>query len=419
MTGENAPRNSGLGWVGIASLVTAVAGYAVVVASSRLLTVAENSLFLVFWSALFLGYGVLGGLQNEVTRAVADQGEPQETRHHSGLAILPMGLAIGLALGALIGATSPLWATGAFGPSALAASVALVLGIIAFSGHASLAGVLAGRSQWRTYSLLVGAESLMRLVLVAAVALVAWSVASLELAVALASFTWVALVAFDCRARSGASARVDGSARQFLRGAGQAMLATAATAGLVVGFPVMLSMTTPASEYLAAAPLLLAISFTRAPLMLAVNAYQGVLITSVVQRGQDRRRLVLRLLAVIAAVGVVGALAAAAIGPWLMVTILGPDYWLAPLTLALLTLAAVLLAALTVTGAVTLAVGKHGRYLAGWASALIAAMVILLLPGDITGRSIMSLTLGPIIGIAVHGVAFATAAVPGRTRAER
>lgn len=387
--------------VGIASLVAAVSGWLVMTGAARLLDLEDNARFLVFWSALFFCYGVLGGLQNEVTRAVSSA----RTTGRLGSRVMPTGLALGGGLALLVAATSPWWAPAAFPATAVPATIALSVGVVAFAGHATLAGSLAGRGQWTPYSVLVAGESVARLALAGAVAVVALSLAGLELAVAIASLTWVALVCASPRAREALQARGDGARRDFLPRVAKAMLATTATAALVVGFPVLLQLTSTQEVIAGAAPLMLAISFTRAPLMLVVNAFQGVLIAYVVQRREQRSAILARLLIAIAAVGGAGAIAAALVGPWLMVTILGPDYWLPPLTLALLTLAAVLLATLTVTGAVMLALGLHSAYAAGWVVALAVSFGLLLIPAPITVRAVLALAVGPIVGALVHAIA--------------
>src|SRR5690606_31900283 len=96
------------------------------------------------------------------------------------------------------------------------------------------------------------------------------------------------------------------------------------------------------------------------------------------------------------------ALAASAVGPWLMEVLLGPGYRVAPLVLGGLTVTAALLALLTLTGAATLALGGHRAYAAGWLVATACSAAVLLLPGDLEARVVSSLALGPMVGVAVH-----------------
>ena len=88
----------GMASVGIASVVAAGSGYLVLVVVARYLEPSVNADFLVYWSLLFGGFGILGGIQQEATRSVG-------TAAHTGEAtpgaarVLPWSLLIGLATG--------------------------------------------------------------------------------------------------------------------------------------------------------------------------------------------------------------------------------------------------------------------------------------------------------------------------------
>jgi NADH:ubiquinone oxidoreductase subunit 6 (subunit J) len=88
-----------------------------------------------------------------------------------------------------------------------------------------------------------------------------------------------------------------------------------------------------------------------------------------------------------------------------MAVLIRPSYALPGQVLAGLTFAAALLALLTLTGALTLALGKHGWYSFGWVLATLCSLAILFLPLPIEMRAILSLTVGPVVGVVVHLVA--------------
>ena len=183
------------------------------------------------------------------------------------------------------------------------------------------------------------------------------------------------------------------------------MLATAGSAAIVVGFPVLLRVSTAPEVFTQAAPLLLAVQMTRAPLMIPLTTYQGVAITYFLTHKDRGAAPLLRLGAVVLAVGAVGAAMAAVVGPWLMVTIFGPSYHVAPATLGALTLAAAFLGILTLTGAAVLATGQHTSYAAGWVTATVITVGLLLLPVSIDVRTVLALSAGPAIGVVIHLVA--------------
>jgi hypothetical protein len=88
-----------------------------------------------------------------------------------------------------------------------------------------------------------------------------------------------------------------------------------------------------------------------------------------------------------------------------MATVLGEAYRVDALLLFALTLAAAGLALLTLTGAAALAVNAHRAFSAGWLSATAAATLLLLVPASIETRAVLSLAVGPVLGILVHVVA--------------
>lgn len=396
---SGSPSRGSMGAVALASLASAVAGYVVMLLAAHILTIEQNAQFLVFWAMLFFVFGILGGIQHETTRSVRSA---VVSGGATGARPLPIARAIGAAILVLVLATQWLWATRWFPETAWAVVLAVGVGAVLFAGHSAVAGALAGRGQWNAFALLVGGEAMLRLLLVLVAVLASWYLGGVELASAAGAAMWLLLALTSPKLRSAAGARGDVGARTIMRHALQAMLATAATAALVVGFPVLLRITSTSAAYDLAAPLLLAISFTRAPLMLVVNAFQGVAITTFVADPEGRRGLLLRLLGAVAAVGAVGAGAAAVLGPWLLEVMLTAEYRVGSGVLAVLVIAAAELAVITLTGALALALNRHRLYAAGWVVALAASVAMLVLPGSLTQRAVVSLLVGPAVGAVVH-----------------
>jgi hypothetical protein len=334
----------------------------------------------------------------------AAQHARQRTTAH-GPAVLPWGLAVGCALALPVAASSPWWGPDILGERWGLLTVALCVGVVAFSGHCAVAGALGGQDRWSTFSLLVGSEATVRLALVLVAAAVGLGIAGLEVASAVAAATWLGLLLVSPTARRAARAVSDVPTGRFLRQTGVAMAAAAATAVLVVGFPVAVRATSSVAEYATAAPLLLAVSLTRAPLLIPLNAYQGVAIAHFVSAREHPGRSLLRLSAALTGVGAVGAVLAAAVGPWLMRTLFGPAYDVEPWLLGVLTLGATALAVLTMTGAATLAAGRHASYAGGWVLATVLGIASLLLPLGLDERVAVGLLAGPLLGTLVHVVA--------------
>lgn len=403
--------------MGIASIVSALSGYVVLILVARGLPPDVNADFLVFWSLLFGGFGVLGGIQQETTRAVG-MSQIAGTRPR-GVRVLPVALLVAVALAGLVAVAAPLWRPAMLPGQTGWAAAAVCLSWICYAGHLQVIGALAGRRQWSVNAVIIGGESALRLVLVAMALLIGAGLFGVEVASAASVVLWFVVLALSRRARRAAAARGDDGWRVLLRRLLQAMLASAGSAVLVVGFPTLLRATTDDATWAGAAPLVLAISMTRAPLMLPLTAYQSVVISYFLDPPGRRSAALLKIVGAVGAVGAIGALAAALLGPWLMVTFFGPEYRMSGLVLGALTAASAVLAALTVTGACVLAVGRHTAFATGWLAAAGVAVGVLLLPLTLDLRAVLALACGPLVGLFVHVAALKPVLRDGaRARAE-
>jgi O-antigen/teichoic acid export membrane protein len=263
-------------------------------------------------------------------------------------------------------------------------------------------GALTGHRSWRVYSALVSSEATVRLLLVVIVVLAGATTHGLEIASSAAAVVWTVFVAVSSIARRAARATGDGDTRQFLNRSGHAMVAAASSAVLVVGFPVLLRLTASSLEWTTSAPLLLAISLTRAPLIMPLNAYQGVAITHFLKEQHRGIAVLLRPASLIAGVGALGAAGAYFFGPFIMVVFFGPAYRVSGLLLAALTLAAACLAMLTLTGSAVLAKGQHRIYATGWFLGGAASVALLMTPLPLASRAVLSLCVGPLLGLVIH-----------------
>jgi O-antigen/teichoic acid export membrane protein len=384
--------------VGAATVLSALCGYAVLYLAARDLAPAGFSLFSVFWGAFGLFTGAAFGLLQESTRevrSVRDTGPPTEPH------TLPIRVAVGVAVAAaaLIGGTSPLWAPHVFAASESLSVALLAVGLAGFCLHATLLGVLAGVDGWTQYGALMVIDAAIRVAVAVAAFLLGWGLNGYLWATVAGSMSWLMVLLASRVARHAAAIRTRGTTGTFLSGATHSITAAGASAILVMGFPVLLKAT---SHDLGATGgvVILAVTLTRAPLLVPLTAMQGNLIAHFV----DNRRL--RALVgpgvVLAGVGVLAVLAAGLLGPWLLRIAFGPEYVASGALLSWLTAGAVAIALLTLTGAATVAAAQHRAYSAGWVAATLAATLLLLLPIELQTRTVVALLCGPMVGIAVH-----------------
>lgn len=391
--------------VGLATAVSAACGYAVLYLAARRLDPADFSVFGVFWGAFGLVTGAANGLLQEAAREV--RANPATTVPAGGPRTNPMRVAawVGLAAAAVIGGSSPLWASQVFAEARGLSVLLLSAGLAGFCLHATLLGMLAGVGQWGRYGALMVTDAIIRVVIATAAFLLGWDLTGFLWATVGGAVAWVLLLTVSPAVRSAARLRTPGSIATFLRGASHSIAASGASAILVMGFPVLLKAT---SGQLGAAGgvVILAVTLTRAPLLVPMTAMQGNLIAHFVDHAARRRGTRLQALikpaAVIMLVGIAGILAAGTLGPWLLRAAFGPQYQTSGTLLAWLTAAAISIAVLTLTGSATVAAALHRAYALGWVAATVTAAGLLTLPLDLATRTVVALLCGPLVGIAVH-----------------
>jgi hypothetical protein len=377
-----------------AALVSGVSGYLALILAARALTPADSAHFLVFWGVVFAMYGVLIGVTTETTRAISTTRDAGT----AGTRLMPVAVGFGLVLVAVVALSGLLWAEPVFGPHWAPLLGATVIGTTLFSVHVAVAGVATGRGAWSGYSLLVAGETATRLVLFVVVAALFAGVTGFALASAVASGFWIAATLASRRYRHLWTQRVDVEVSGLLRRLVASCAAAGVSALLLVGYPVLLRITTPDDVFAGAAPIVLAVSLCRAPLLVPLGAYQNVVVARVAVQGV---RALVPPLAGIVALTLVGAAAAWPVGPWAL-RVVNPDFHVDGPVFAGLVLGAGLVAVLTVTGAAAVALDHHTVYLAGWIAATVATVATLLLPGGLEQRVVTSLLLGPAVGVVVH-----------------
>lgn len=399
------------------SLLAAVSTLLVTMIAQRALNGSELTEFLLFWAALFTVTGIITGIQPEITRAVgtartqtvsADGSAPQGTR------VVTVTAALGAIAGALVLVSSPLWAGQQIPHSAAVGVTVMAVGVFLYALQATMSGVTAGEDRWYLFAAVGGLESAGRLILMFAAALMIPSLAGLEAATVVPMGLWLILALVTVSGRRLWVARADVPARRLTTNILWSFLSSAAAAVLMMGFPNVLKASGAAeSEPVVLGTLILAISITRSPIMIPLQAFQGVAVSAFLKQRHRPVAAFIKPAAAVVAVGTVGALAAYLLGPLLFRLIYPPaagaesayEAAASGITLGALVFASALLALMTLSGNMALAVNQHRIYLAGWVvAAAVTLSLAFLIPAPLVPRAIVALAVGPVCGFVVHMV---------------
>lgn len=423
------------------SLLAAVSTLVVTMIAQRALNGSELTEFLLFWAALFTVTGIITGIQPEITRAVgtartravadralanrAASGGAASTEGSApqGARVVTVTAALGAIAGALVLVSSPLWAGQQIPHSAAVGVTVMAVGVFLYALQATMSGVTAGEDRWYLFAAVGGLESAGRLILMLAAALMIPFLAGLEVATVVPMGLWLILAFVTVSGRRLWVARADVPARRLITNILWSFLSSAAAAVLMMGFPNVLKASGAAeSEPVVLGTLILAISITRSPIMIPLQAFQGVAVSAFLKQRHRPVAAFIKPAAAVVAVGAVGALAAYLVGPLLFRLIYPPaagaesayEAAASGITLGALVFASALLALMTLSGNMALAVNQHRIYLAGWVvAAAVTLSLAFLVPAPLVPRAIVALAVGPVCGFVVHMVGVSVTAPKG------
>ena len=428
------------------SLLAAVSTLLVTMIAQRALNGSELTEFLLFWAALFTVTGIITGIQPEITRAVgtartravadralANRAASGRTVSAEGSApqgarVVTVATALGAIASALVLVSSPLWAGHQIPHSAAVGVTVMAVGVFLYALQATMSGVTAGEDRWYLFAAVGGLESAGRLILMLAAALMIPSLAGLEVATVVPMGLWLILAFVTVSGRRLWVARADVPAGRLITNILWSFLSSAAAAVLMMGFPNVLKASGAAeSEPVVLGTLILAISITRSPIMIPLQAFQGVAVSAFLKQRHRPVAAFIKPAAAVVAVGAVGALAAYLVGPLLFRLIYPPaagaesayEAAASGITLGALVFASALLALMTLSGNMALAVNQHRIYLAGWVvAAAVTLSLAFLIPAPLVPRAIVALAVGPVCGFVVHMVGVALASRTEEAHAE-
>ncbi|CAA9387937.1 MAG: hypothetical protein AVDCRST_MAG32-2135 [uncultured Nocardioides sp.] len=235
-----------------AAIASGISTYVVLMIVAGHLSLAENATFLVFWSAMSLGYGIFTSIQSDATRAAAvwarapEQGVERPQAHPR---LVTMIWAAGAASMLLVLLSSRLWSDGLFLYAAAALALIIAVGQFGASTSAAYNAVLVGHGRHSIFAVVILLDGLLRLACVSIVVAGGGSLVSISLATMLPSFTWLVPWFIHRGTREELRrTRSDRGISGTLAAWGQTVLASVCTSALIVCSPTSTTLPAPRSE---------------------------------------------------------------------------------------------------------------------------------------------------------------------------
>ncbi len=412
-SGRRAPELPGFAIILMATAIAGVASYAVTILIPNQIGLAKYALFAVFWSSVYLAVGALGGIQQEVTRATLPA---REGIIDGSFRACRFGIIAGLAVFATIAGTAPLWERSVFPTEGWSLILPLAVGVASYVMVAVLAGSLYGVIAWIPLAFMITVDALLRVAFLSITLVFTHNIVALAWAVAVPfPLTLLTLWPFIRLSIVGRS-RIDDGYRALAGNVARTVLAATGTAIMVTGFPLLLGLTSHSEQPATVGMFIVAITLTRAPLIVVALSLQSYLIVHFRDNAGTFWTYFFRLLGVTFVAGVVLAVAGWLFGPTVFHLIfpntLQPD---APF-FAILACSSALVTALCITAPALLARSKHFVYSTGWVAAAFTTIAALLLPLDFASRTVTALTVGPIVGLVIHGAYLVSAGLGEQRR---
>ncbi|WP_102192835.1 hypothetical protein [Microbacterium aurantiacum] len=400
----------GFRWILLATAVAGALGYVTQLLAPALLDPAAYVAFSVVWSTIYLCVSAMSGIQQEVTRAShrSSDHEPNTVLRTftliTGAAVVVVSCILGIALGVR-----------AVPVSAFALSGILAIGLAGYLLTAVLGGVLYGLHLWRHVALLTIVDAALRTAMLVIAFFLQLPVIWLACAVAFPfGLAFLAIWATSRRRVVGGfvlDVPLGGLIRNVLSTVG----AAACTGAMISGLPLLIGLTGTRESPAALGAVMLAITLSRAPIVVPILAFQSFLISAVFRgRARASPRRILALLTTALGTILFLAILAFFVGPFLIHMISSGRYSIEAGMMAVIVASAGLVGLMCITGPALVAERKHSVNIAGWATAAVFTVLSLMLPLDLMTRIDIALALPPCLGLVIHLVALLRPVRPAR-----
>jgi O-antigen/teichoic acid export membrane protein len=391
-------------------LVTGVTAYAFLVLTARVLGTTRYAPLSVLWALVFLfGPGFFLPLEQEVGRLVA----ARRVHGSGGGPVVRRAAALGGALAAIL-----LIATGAIG-GVLTHSlfdgqalllVGFALGLIGYFVSHLTRGALSGNGHFPAYSVALGADGLLRLIICVVLAVVGVKSAGpyglvLGLTPALA-----AILALRGQ-RNLLAPGPEAPWRDVSRAVGWLLVASVSAQVLANSSVIAVKLLATPAQTSRAGRFLAGLVIARIPLFLfgAVQAALLPRLAALAGEGRDRQFTagVIRLLGAIVLLGLLATIACVAVGPQVVRTMFGSKFQLGRADLAYLAAASAALMATLAISQALIALGHHASSVVGWLVGIVVFIAVTAIGSALLRRVEVGFMAGAFASAGVAGYALA------------
>ncbi|MEY2459725.1 MAG: hypothetical protein QOG30_1555 [Acidimicrobiaceae bacterium] len=386
--------------VGVGLVLAGLSAYGFTVVAARALGKTDYAPLSVLWAMVFLaGPGFFLPLEQEVSRALA-------ARRALGTGTGPVvrraamfGAVICVLLVAVTLITSPLVVSRLFDHDWLL-MVGLVLGMIGYCIELLARGTYSGLGRFRPYSIVIGAEGLVRFLICAGLAIAGVTYAGwYGLALGIAPLVAVLL---SIRGQHGlVTEGPDAPWSELSSALGALLVGSVLAMALVNGGPIAMKILAAKGEDEKVAAFFTAVIIARIPLFLfqAVQAALLPKLSALASAGRfDEFKVGFRrLVTVIGGAGFIAVIGATLVGPNAIEILYGSDYTLGHRTVGLLAAGSVLFMLAQAMAQAVIALGGHTRMALCWAVSVLTFMVFTAAGHDLYLRVEVGLLAGSAI----------------------
>jgi O-antigen/teichoic acid export membrane protein len=389
----------------LATGISGVLSYLLNILVRREVNATDFVEFAVFWGAIYLGVGILSGIQQEVTRAVSGDKHSSKIAKAHGSAPSTVAL-LGILFSALMLSLIFFFflEDDFFGISNYVSGLIIFLGLSGYVIVAIYSGLLYGaHNAVRVVAVMICSDAIIRFAAVLFVAVSGYSNVLMQIAIALPFVLVPVFVTPLLKRFVSPGIRMDVSPLKFSKNALMTMAAAGAMAFLISGFPLILKLMLSDVPIHQLASLIFVVTLSRAPLIIVAMSLQSFLISVAMKKPDSSSYFKSFYLFISLAAIIIGFILTFA-GDQLFTHISGSRVDISFVSYFAIGISSGIIGILFVAGARLLAADEHVKYLLMWLFAAFGTLVFVFVPIPPETRLVCALVIPPLLGLGIYSL---------------